>query len=70
MRILKNLVWDKRSGELIVFADLGDINVKCTTSMSWYFWLKCYKSTIIELCYISHRWNYSSSDNDYILATS
>ena len=37
MRILRNLVWDKHSGGLIVFVDLGDINVKCTTSLSWCF---------------------------------
>ena len=40
MKILKNLVWDKNSGELIGFVDLSYINVKFATSMSWYFWLK------------------------------
>ena len=31
MKIQKNLVWDKHSGELIAFVDLGDINVNFAT---------------------------------------
>ena len=31
MKIQKNLVWDKHSGELIGFVDLGDINVSFAT---------------------------------------
>ena len=31
MKIQENLVWYKRSGELIGFVDLGDININCAT---------------------------------------
>ena len=31
MKIQENLVWDKHSGELIGFDDLGDINVNFAT---------------------------------------
>ena len=31
MKIQENLVWDKHSGELIGFVDLGDINVSFAT---------------------------------------
>ena len=31
MKIQENLVWDKHSGELLVFADLGDININYAT---------------------------------------
>ena len=31
MKIQENLVWDKHSGELIGFVDLGDININYGT---------------------------------------
>ena len=31
MKIQENLVWDKHSGELIGFVDLGDININYDT---------------------------------------
>ena len=31
MKIQENLVWDKHSGELIGFVDLGDININYAT---------------------------------------
>ena len=31
MKIQENLVWYKRSGELIGFVDLRDININCAT---------------------------------------
>ena len=31
MKIQKNLVWDKHSGKLIGFIDLGDININYAT---------------------------------------
>ena len=31
MKIQENLVWDKHSGELIGFVDLGDININFAT---------------------------------------
>ena len=34
MKIQENLVWDKHSGELIGFVDLGDINVNFATLKS------------------------------------
>ena len=60
MKIQEDLVWDKYSGELIGFVDLGDINTNYAT-------LKNVKSSFIQLCIIRNNWGFLISNYAHIL---
>ena len=66
MKSQENLVWDKHSGELIGFVDLGDINInyvtlensqKLATHVLVFFYknlLKCCEPIILQFYYFCH----------------
>ena len=65
MKIQEDLVWDKHSGELIGFVDLGDSNVNMATVDN----LSSLATHVLVFLfsYICNNWNYSYSINVNIL---
>ena len=78
-KIQENLVWDKHSGELVGFVDLGGININYATlknvwKLSIYpcfsvFSQKCSESIILKFCSFCHWWDYCFSNYAHILAS-